>query len=152
MRARKAGPFLLAAALCALPALGPAAERHGHVASNDGKGHWLHVLPERAEVNGPAGAWPADGGGTVPLMLELHCREGETPVRAILSFPRHPGDPSDERFLDDPLGNLWRGLVGDEPVFREEVRIGLGGSTFAASIVRKLTSYDRCQATPSFTS
>ena len=50
--------------------------------------------------------------------------------------------PPAERFLDDPLGNLWRGLVGDEAVFREEFRIGLGGSTFTASVARKLTSYD----------
>ena len=106
------------------------------------RGHWLHVLPERAEVSGPAGAQPAGDDGVVPLMLELSCQDGEMPVRAILSFPKHPDDPPDERFLDNPLRNLWRGLVGDEPVFREEVRIGLGGNTFSASVVRKLTSYN----------
>ena len=41
---------------CALRTAAPAAERHGRVASNDGKGHWLHVLPEHAEVTGPAGS------------------------------------------------------------------------------------------------
>ena len=134
--------MLFAATLCALSSAAPATERHGYVAGNDGKGHWLHVLPERAEVTGPAGTLPVRDDGIVPLMLELSCRDGELPVRAILSFPRHPNDPPAERFLDNPLRNLWRGLVGDEPVIREEVRIGLGGSTFSASVVRKLTTYD----------
>ena len=133
---------LFAATLCALTSAAPATERHGYVASNDGKGHWVLVLPEHAEVTGPAGALPARDDGIVPLMLELSCRDGEMPVRAILSFPTHPDDPPAERFLDNPLRNLWRGLVGDEPVFREEVRIGLGGSTFPASVVRQLTSYN----------
>ena len=110
---RKAEHVVLVAALCALPAAAPTAERHGHVVSNDGKGHWLHVLPERAEVIGPAGAWPADDGGTLPLMLDLYCREGEMPVRAILSFRRHPRELPAKRFADDPLRNLWGGLVSD---------------------------------------
>ena len=64
------------------------------------------------------------------------------PVRAILSFRRHPGELPAKRFADDPLRNLWRGLVSDEPVFPEEIRITLGGSTFTAFVVRRLTSHD----------
>ena len=45
---------MFAAALSALSSAAPATERHGYVASNDGKGHWLHVLLERADVTGPA--------------------------------------------------------------------------------------------------
>ena len=61
---------------------------------------------------------PAAGdAGTVSLLLDLHCREGQAPVCAILSFPRHPKDAPAERFLVDPLRNQWHGLVGDKPVF-----------------------------------
>ncbi len=133
---------LLVTALCVIPAGAPTAERHGYAASNDGKGHWLHILPDRAEVRSPAGALSAGDDGIVPLMLELSCRDGEAPVRAILSFPRHRDDPRAERFFDNPIRSLWLGLVGDEPVYREDVRITLGGSTFPATVVRNLTSYN----------
>ena len=132
----------LVAALCVLPAAASAAERHGYVASNDGKGHWLHVLPDRLEVRSPVGALSAGDDGIVPLMLELSCRDGEAPVRAILSFPRHRDEPRAERFFDNPIRSLWLGLVGDEPVYREDVRITVGGSTFPATVVRNLSSYD----------
>ena len=32
--------------------------------------------------------------------------------------------------------------MGDESVYREDVRITVGGSTFPATVVRNLTSYD----------
>ena len=138
---RKTRHVLLVIAVCALSALGAAAERHGYIASNDGKGHWLHVLPERRGYRTDRHVAPGED-GTAPLMLELYCRDGEVPVRAILFFPQDPEVPPAERFQDHPLRNLWRGLIGDEPVFREEVRIRLGRSTFTSSVVRKLTSYN----------
>ena len=130
--------------LCALPAFAPAADhKYRHVASNDGKGHCVHVLPERAEVLGPGGAWPPDyDGGPTPLMLGMYCREGAEPIRVNLSFPRHPTDPPTQKLLSDELLSvLWRNLVEGDPAVQEELRIVLGDSEFTATAVRALTSY-----------
>ncbi len=138
---KKPRHVFLIAALCALPAVGLAADHYSHVTSNDGKGHWLYIQPENVELTGPAGTWPVADDGALLLLLELYCREGEEPPRATLSFSKHPEDPPAALLLSDPIRFMWRGLTGDKPAFQEEVRIRLGESSFTATVLRGSTSY-----------
>ena len=121
-----------AAVLCALPAAGG---YYGYVASADGRGHWIHVLPVEGGVRTPRGELERRG-AILPLMLDLRCRDGEVPVQARLSWPKHPLDPPAVRLVQRPLGWLWRVAAGGG-VYRERLRVVLGQAAFEGVVGRR---------------
>ena len=78
------------------------------------------------------------------MLLKMTCHESTSPLRVIVSFPRHPDDPELASAEFNPVGfwlrTLGNLLSGGDGISWREARIVLGDSTFSAPVARQRTA------------